>query len=52
MFAAILEVCKQPNSIDELIEKTNIPLAQLTPILFDLQLKGYISQNMAGLWQK
>lgn len=48
----IRTICKSPSSVDELIEQTNIPLIELTKILFDMQLEGAISQNMTGLWQK
>lgn len=47
----ILTACRHPSSIDELLEKTEISLTELTPLLFDLQLKGRIAQNMAGLWE-
>lgn len=47
---AILKVCRQPSSMDELLEQTGIPLIELTHLLFNLQIKGRICQNMAGLW--
>lgn len=49
---AILQACGQPSSMDELMESTGIPLIELTHLLFNLQIKGKICQNMAGLWQK
>lgn len=47
----IVNLCAQPCSIDELIEETQLPLIQMTGRLFDLQLKGILTQNMAGLWE-
>lgn len=44
-------LCAQPCSVDELIEGTGLPLIQMTGRLFDLQVKGVLSQNMAGLWE-
>jgi DNA processing protein len=50
--AGIVAHCAQACSIDELMEATGIPLIQLSQLLFELQLKGLVMQNMAGLWQK
>ncbi len=49
---SIVHFCKKPCSIDELLEHTQIPLIQLSTLLFDLQIKGQVMQNMAGLWEK
>ncbi|GMU19622.1 MAG: DNA processing protein DprA [Candidatus Babeliales bacterium] len=49
---AILKVCVAPSSMDELVEQTGIPLIELTHLLFNLQIKGKICQNMAGLWEQ
>lgn len=49
---AILTVCRQPSSMDELMEQTGISLIELTHLLFNLQIKGIICQNMAGLWER
>lgn len=49
---AILKVCSAPSSMDELVEQTGISLIELTHLLFNLQIKGKICQNMAGLWEK
>lgn len=49
---AILRACGVPSSLDELVEQTGISLTELTHLLFNLQIKGKICQNMAGLWQK
>lgn len=49
---AIMELCKHPCSIDELLDGTGIALIELSKMLFDLQIKGKLSQNMAGLWQR
>jgi|ERR1700733_105186 len=50
--AGIVAHCAQACSLDELMESTGIPLIQLSQLLFDLQLKGILMQNMAGLWEK
>lgn len=49
---AIIKACSAPSSMDELMEQTGIPLIELTHLLFNLQIKGKICQNMAGLWEK
>lgn len=49
---AIIKVCSAPSSMDELVDQTGIPLIELTHLLFNLQIKGKICQNMAGLWEK
>jgi DNA processing protein len=49
---AIIRVCAAPSSMDEILEQTGIPLIELTHLLFNLQIKGKICQNMAGLWEK
>lgn len=48
----IISICKVPNSIEELIEKTGLSLNDLQCKLFELQLDGKIQQNFAGLWEK
>ena len=48
----IIRTCQNPCSVDELLELTDLPLIQMTKLLFDLQLKGRLTQNMAGLWEK
>jgi DNA processing protein len=48
----IIRFCKNPCSVDELLIETGLPLIEMTQILFDLQLKGKICQNMSGLWEK
>lgn len=49
---AIIRVCAAPSSMDEILDQTGIPLIELTHLLFNLQIKGKICQNMAGLWEK
>ena len=49
---AILKACGQPSSMDEILEQTGLPLIELTHLLFNLQIKGKICQNMAGLWER
>ena len=50
--AAIITACTGPCSVDELMEATGLPLIQMSKVLFDLQIKGKLTQNMAGLWEK
>lgn len=47
----LVALCARACSVDELIDGTGLPLIQLTGRLFDLQLKGILTQNMAGLWE-
>ncbi len=49
--AIILATCANPCAVDELLEATGLPLIQLSKLLFDLQIKGMLAQNMAGLWE-
>lgn len=49
---AILNACRQPSSLDELLQATEIPLIELTKLLFDLQVQGKLAQNLCGLWEK
>lgn len=51
MEAIILANCANPSAVDELLEATGLPLIQLSKMLFELQLKGVLAQNMAGLWE-
>jgi len=46
----ILKACATPCSLDDLIAQTNIDIATLTPLLFDLRLEGKIDQNFMGMW--
>lgn len=48
----ILVHCNQPASVDELFEKTGLPLPEIYVRLSSLQLEGKIEQNFTGLWQK
>ncbi len=49
---AVIKACRAPSSIDELLDATGISLIEMTHLLFNLQIKGRIAQNMAGLWEK
>lgn len=49
---ALIAACARPCSMDELIDQTGMPLIELTHLLFNLQIKGRICQNMAGLWER
>lgn len=44
--------CKQPCSVDDLLDLTGLELAQVHGVLFELQLKKLIEQNAAGLYQR
>ena len=48
----LLVHCRQPISIDELIEKTGLALSEMYQRLNTLQLEGRVEQNFMGLWQK
>jgi DNA processing protein len=48
----ILNLLQEPLSIDELLISTQLSFEQIQDILFDLQIKGYITQNIMGFWQK
>ena len=50
--ALLLDACGHASTVDELLEATGLPLIQLSKMLFDMQIKGKLSQNMAGLWEK
>lgn len=47
----IISVCKIPQTIENLLEITNIPLDELQSQLIDLQLAGYIDQDFDGKWK-
>ena len=48
----LLHLCKQPHSIDELIDAALFDTPdQLVQLLFDLQLEDKIEQNFTGRWQ-
>lgn len=50
--AIILQTCQNPCAVDELLEASGLPLITLSKMLFDLQVRGLLTQNMAGLWQR
>jgi len=48
----LLKMCKEPHSIDELIDAALVDTPdQLVQLLFDLQLAGKIQQDFTGRWQ-
>ena len=51
-FKTIVQLCSEPCSVDFLIEKTEINLFQMQQLLFDLQLQGKLTQNLAGQWER
>lgn len=48
----IVEQCKIPRSVDELMGVTNLSLGEITPLLFDLQISDLLEQNFMGKWHK
>lgn len=46
----IVQSCRQPCSIDDLMQRTNLPLPTLQGELFDLQLAGKMQQDFTGMW--
>ncbi len=51
-FKTIVQLCAQPCSVDFLIAQTQINLFQMQQLLFDLQLEGKLTQNLAGQWER
>lgn len=51
-FRTILILCSQPCAIEDLLEKVELNLSQMQQLLFDLQLQGKVTQNLAGQWEK
>lgn len=47
----IVALCKKVASFDEIAAATNLDSTELHGLLFDLQLKGAIKQNFAGMWE-
>ncbi len=46
----IITACKHPQSIDDMMQKTEIDLATLQSELFTLQLEGLVEQDFTGMW--
>lgn len=47
---AIVQACRQPQSVDDLLLITDISLAELNNHLFQLQLDGLLIQDVTGMW--
>lgn len=47
----IIQVCRQPASVDHVAAQLQLPVDQALCKLFELQLKGMVRQNFMGLWQ-
>ncbi len=47
----IVHACVQPQSIDELIAKTELRLSDLQTHLFELQVDGVLEQDFTGMWK-
>ena len=48
----VLRICREPASIDEIMNQTQLSMTDSLRLLFDLQLDGKITQNPAGLWER
>lgn len=46
----LVNACRQPISINDLIEQTGMTLADLQQALFERQLSGILKQDFMGLW--
>jgi DNA processing protein len=46
----IIRLCKQPQSLQELHEVTQLSIPELQTLLCDLQFDGHLEQTMQGLW--
>jgi len=46
----ILRVCKQPSSVDDIVNTTQLSFGQVQSELFNLQFDGVISQDFTGMW--
>lgn len=46
----VVSLCKTPQSVDEIVAVLGINRSELLGILFDLQVKGLIHQDFAGMW--
>lgn len=47
---AILRYCNEPQSLDELHNLTQLPMAVLQDLLCELHFNGHIEQTVQGLW--
>jgi len=48
----IINLCSNPVDLNDLLERSKLPITDLQDRLFDLQLQGLVKQNFAGLWEK
>lgn len=46
----IVNLCKEPQTLDDLVASTGRERTQLLDLLFELQLSGRLIQDFAGLW--
>ena len=49
--ARIIRACAQPRALEDLVFELDATLEEVMKELFELQLKGKVHQNFAGLWQ-
>lgn len=47
----LVDLCKTPRSLDELLTASHMDYAQLTTTLFELQVAGRMRQDFLGMWQ-
>lgn len=47
----LVDLCKTPRSLDDLLVASHMDYAQLTTTLFELQVAGVMRQDFVGMWQ-
>ncbi|MGC2310718.1 MAG: DNA-processing protein DprA [Candidatus Babeliaceae bacterium] len=48
----LVELCRKPQSLDDLIDATGLSIAALSTQLFELQLEGKVEQDFNGAWKQ
>lgn len=46
----LVDLCKTPRSLDDLLTASHMDYAQLTTTLFELQVAGVMRQDFVGMW--
>lgn len=46
----IMRACQRPCSLDDLMEKTGLSMADMHGKLFEMQLEGHLKQDFSGMW--
>lgn len=52
LFDPLVNFCREPKTVEELLQLTKLPENKLNDKLFELQLAGDLHQNFAGLWEQ